>query len=98
MRVVFDENISGLAVDAPVELSGLQIGKVQSLSGVVEMDPFGVRHIRLNAVLAIQPARLGLPGDVTPQAAEDFLVGRVATGLRARLASARLNWSKWTTP
>ena len=90
MRVVFDENISGLAVDAPIELSGLRIGKVQSLSGVVEMDAFGVNRVRLNAVVAIQPARLGLPGPVTPEAALEFLSERIGGGLRARLASAGL--------
>uniref|UniRef100_UPI003F6D4415 MlaD family protein n=1 Tax=Planktotalea sp. TaxID=2029877 RepID=UPI003F6D4415 len=90
MRVVFDENVSGLAVDAPVELSGLRIGKVQSLSGVVETDAFGERRIKLNAVLAIQPARLGLQDDVTAEAALEFLTTRVNEGLRARLASAGL--------
>lgn len=90
MRVVFDENISGLAVDAPVELSGLNIGKVQSLSGIVEMDPFGVNRVKLNAVLSIQPARLGLPDAVTSDAALTFLSNRISAGLRARLASTSL--------
>ncbi|WP_306115595.1 MULTISPECIES: MlaD family protein [unclassified Roseovarius] len=90
VRVVFDENISGLAVDAPVELSGLKIGKVQSISGVVDADEFGDSRVRLNAVLSIQPARLGLQGEVTPEAALAFLSTRIEEGLRARLASASL--------
>ena len=90
MRVVFDTSISGLAVDAPVELSGLRIGKVQSVSGVIDPDAFGDSRVRLNAVLSIQPARLGLQDEVTPEAALDFLVMRVEQGLRARLASASL--------
>lgn len=90
MRVVFNENISGLAVGAPVELSGLNIGEVQSLSGVIEMDAFGVSRVRLNVVLAIQPARLGLPEEVSRDAALEFLAGRINGGLRARLASAGL--------
>ncbi len=90
MRVVFDENISGLAIDAPVELSGLKIGKVQSISGVIDADEFGDNRVRLNAVLSIQPARLGLQGEVTADAALAFLSKRIEEGLRARLASAGL--------
>ncbi|APX89048.1 hypothetical protein BV394_04335 [Brevirhabdus pacifica] len=90
MRVIFDENISGLAVDAPVEISGLRIGKVQSVSGMIDADAFGDERVRLSAVLAIQPARLGLQESVTPTGALRFLSDRVAQGLRARLASASL--------
>lgn len=90
MRVVFDENISGLAVGAPVELSGLQIGRVQSVSGVIDGDRFGDERVRLNAQLSIQPSRLGLPEDVTPEEAQAYLTERIDDGLRARLASASL--------
>lgn len=90
LRVVFDDNISGLAVDAPVELSGLKIGKVESVAGIIDPDEFGDSRVRLNAVLSIQPARLGLPDEVTPEAALAFLSTRVSEGLRARLASASL--------
>jgi len=90
MRVVFDGNIAGLAVDAPVELSGLKIGKVQSVSGVIDANAFGDNRVRLNAILSIQPARLGLQDEVTPEAALRFLEARIQEGLRARLASASL--------
>ncbi len=90
MRVVFDENISGLAVDAPVELSGLKIGKVQSVSGIIDADAFGDQRVRLNALLSIQPSRLGLQDEVTPEAALEFLSKRIGEGLRARLASGGL--------
>lgn len=90
MRVIFDENISGLAVDAPVEISGLKIGKVQSVSGMIDADAFGDSRVRLSAVLALQPARLGLQDNVTPQGALEFLSRRIEAGLRARLASASL--------
>ena len=90
LRVVFDDNISGLAVDAAVELSGLKIGKVQSVSGIIDVDAFGDSRVRLNAVLAIQPARLGLQDDVSPEAALAFLSERVEEGLRARLVSVSL--------
>lgn len=90
LSIVFDENISGLIVGAPVELSGLKIGQVETLSGVVDYDQFGDSRVRLNVSVSIQPSRLGLPNEVTPEAALAFLENRVAAGLRARLASASL--------
>lgn len=90
VRVIFDENVSGLALDAPVELSGLPIGKVESLSGIVDEERFGDSRVRLNVVLGIQPARLGLAGEVSPEAALEFLSEQVEGGLRARLASGSL--------
>jgi paraquat-inducible protein B len=73
-----------------VELNGLRIGKVRSVSGIVGEDASGVSRVLLNAVVSIQPARLGLQDDVTPDAAFDFLSQRINEGLRARLASAGL--------
>lgn len=90
VAVIFDDNISGLVVGAPIELSGLKIGEVEALSGVVDSDQFGDSRVRLNVNLSIQPARLGLPGDVTAENALNFLRDRVENGLRARLASASL--------
>ncbi|MFD2741443.1 MlaD family protein [Sulfitobacter aestuarii] len=90
LNVIFDDNVSGLSVGAPVELSGLTIGKVEALSGVVDYDQFGDSRVRLNVSLSIQPARLGLPSEVTADSALAFLQERVANGLRARLASASL--------
>ncbi|MFK7869365.1 MAG: MlaD family protein, partial [Roseobacter sp.] len=90
LRVVFEENISGLVLGAPVELSGLPIGTVQNLSGIVDRARFGDSRVRLNVVIGIQPARLGLPDETTPEAALSFLTEQVANGLRARLASASL--------
>jgi paraquat-inducible protein B len=90
LRVVFEDNISGLSLGAPVELSGLKIGTVENLTGIVDRDAFGDSRVRLNVILAIQPARLGLQEDVTPEGALRFLQARVREGLRARLASASL--------
>jgi paraquat-inducible protein B len=90
VSAIFDDNIAGLSVGSIVELSGLQIGTVGSVSGIIDPDEFGDNRVRLNAVLEIQPARLGLPDAVTPEAALEFLSTRVAEGLRARLATASL--------
>ncbi|MFC6582561.1 intermembrane transport protein PqiB [Sulfitobacter aestuariivivens] len=62
VSVIFDDNISGLVVGAPVELSGLNIGQVDTLAGLVDFNQFGDSRVRLNVILSIQPARLGLPG------------------------------------
>ena len=90
LRVVFEDNISGLSLGAPVELSGLKIGTVANLTGIVDRDAFGDNRVRLDVILAIQPARLGLQEDVTPEGALRFLQARVREGMRARLASASL--------
>lgn len=90
VSVVFDDNISGLNVDAAVELAGLRIGSVRSVFGVVDEELYGDNRVRLNAVLAIQPGRLGLEGDVSPEAAETYLRDQARSGLRAQLASASM--------
>ncbi|WP_299968758.1 MlaD family protein [uncultured Roseobacter sp.] len=90
LRMIFEENVSGLSIGAPVEWSGLRIGSVESLSGIVDPDTFGDNQVRLDVVIAIQPARLGLQEVMTPERALSFLRDRVGEGLRARLASASL--------
>lgn len=90
VSAIFDDNISGLVVGADVELNGLTIGKVDTLSGLVDQEQFGDNRVRLNVILSIQPARLGLPGDVTAENALRFLQERVRAGLRARLISGSL--------
>ncbi|WP_425038618.1 MlaD family protein [Primorskyibacter sp. S187A] len=90
VSVIFDDNISGLNIGAPVELAGLRIGAVSSVFGVIDAETFGDNRVRLNAVLEIQPTRLGLEGEATADAALDFLRLRAGEGLRAQLASASL--------
>lgn len=89
LTVIFDENVSGLAPGAPVELDGLRIGEVATLTGLVDAERFGDEAVRLLATIAIGPARLGLNSD-DPDAPLQFFVDRVADGLRARLASASI--------
>lgn len=90
LSVVFEENVSGLEPGSDVELNGLKIGTVSNLNGLVSQDMFGDRRVRLLTMLSIQPSRLGLPGETTPDQALAFLSDRVRAGLRARLASAGL--------
>ncbi len=90
LSAIFEDNIAGLRVGADVELAGLKIGEVQSVSGVIDRATFGDSRVRLNAILSIQPARLGLEVEASPAAALNFMAGRVRDGLRARLTSAGL--------
>ncbi len=90
LRAVFEDNISGLAIGAPVEFGGVRIGSVSSVSGIVDPDAFGDNRVRLNVLLSVQPGRLGLQGDVSAETALSFLRERVEDGLRARLASGNI--------
>jgi len=90
LSVIFADNVAGLVTGAAVELSGLKIGEVTALSGIIDEVAEGDRQVRLNATVSIQPARLGLEGEATPDRALAFLQERAATGLRARLASASI--------
>ena len=90
LSAVFEENIAGLSIDAPVELAGLNIGRVSALNGLVDPVQFGDNRVRLVATLSIQPGKLGLEGEQTEQTALDFLAERVKAGLRARLATTSI--------
>ena len=90
LMAVFDSNFAGLAVGAPVELDGLRVGEVTGVSGVLDEARFGDARVRLQTVLAIQPARLGLEGETGRDAVLATLDARVAQGLRARLATGSL--------
>ena len=90
VTVVFQENVGGLSVGAPVELGGVQIGEVANLSGAIDPQQYGDDAVRLLATLAIRPSRLGLSGETGPEEALGFLAQRVSNGLRARLASVGL--------
>jgi len=90
LTAVFDDNVSGLSVDAPVDLGGVRIGRVTALNGIVNPLRFGDNRVRLAATLSINPSRLGLEGDATPEQALDFLSNRVDEGLRARLVTASI--------
>ncbi|WP_245306341.1 MlaD family protein [Roseovarius aestuariivivens] len=90
LSVVFAENVTGLSAGASVELNGLAIGEVTSINGLIDPEQFGDNRVHLVATLAIRPARLGLAADAGQGEALTYLEDRVATGLRARLASASI--------
>ncbi|TCO70820.1 MlaD family protein [Rhodovulum euryhalinum] len=90
LTAIFDENVAGLAVDAPVDLGGIRVGRVAALSGIVDSARFGDDRVRLAVTLAIRPGQLGLGEAAAAGAALDYLAGRVAEGLRARLVTASI--------
>ncbi|MGR3542037.1 MAG: MlaD family protein [Hasllibacter sp.] len=88
LSAVFEGDVSGLEVGAPVELGGFPIGEVTQVTGLVDRERFGDERIRLQTVLELRPSLISLnEGDEDPL---EFLAGRVEDGLRARLSSASL--------
>jgi paraquat-inducible protein B len=90
LSVIFEENVSGLAAEAPVEWRGVRIGEVANVTGIVDLDRFGDERVRLLATLDIMPGRFGLTGELSEAEALQFLSERVEEGLRARLVSASI--------
>lgn len=92
LSVVFDENINGLKVGAPVSLSGLEIGRVESVTGAVDPALFGDDRVRLVVVISIALDQIAMGADAKSSDAEvlDFLEERVSQGLRAQLARGSL--------
>lgn len=90
LSAVFDDNIAGLAVDAPVELNGFRIGRVSAINGLIDDERFGDHRVRLAVSLAIRQGRLGLADGAGDDAVLDYFRTRVSNGLRARLATASI--------
>ena len=88
LAAVFEGEVAGLEINAPVELRGIGVGRIAALSGIVDTDRFGDDRVRLLATLELQPSRFGI--DEGPDAALEFLERRVAQGLRARLVDASI--------
>jgi paraquat-inducible protein B len=91
LSAVFTGNVAGLAVGAPVELGGLRVGEVTDVDGLIDPNRFGDDEIHLQAVLTIQPARLGLDGEAGRDEILRILQTRIEEdNLRARLATGSL--------
>jgi paraquat-inducible protein B len=81
----FDDSVRGLAVGAPVEFRGIQVGQVTSVT--LEFDSVRDRF-RIPVMIEIQPERFTtIQDETTRREAFDRLV---ASGLRAQLKSGNL--------
>jgi paraquat-inducible protein B len=83
--VYFKGSVRGLAVGAPVELFGIQIGSVTDIK--LDFDPTG-SNTRVAVRLAVQPARVFGPTFQAPAQPIEVARTLVAHGLRAQLRSA----------
>jgi paraquat-inducible protein B len=88
--IIFDENVSGLAVGSPVQFNGINVGEVTEISGFVNSERFGDERVRLQVLISISAEPLGLLEVNSPKEMQDFLDDQIQTGLRARLATASL--------
>ncbi|NDR56968.1 PqiB family protein [Aliiruegeria sabulilitoris] len=95
LAMVFEENVTGLNVGAPVMLRGLQIGEVVGISGRVDPEQFGDDLVRLVVVLQIEMRKIDAAPDTDNpederEAILDMFEQAVSEGWRARLARSGL--------
>ncbi len=85
---VFSGDLGGLSTGATVELRGIEVGRVASLTGLVDSERFGDNRVRLLTTLELRPGQIGVNMD--GDSALEFLQRRIESGLRARLVNASL--------
>ncbi len=89
VAVLFEESVSGLAVGSEVRFQGIRIGEVSDLNAIVVGDGDNAQ-VRLQAVLAIEPSRMGMGSDATVEEALELLSDFVTRGLRARMVTGNI--------
>jgi len=89
VAVLFDQSVSGLTVGSEVRLQGIRIGQVSELSAIVVGDDDNA-SVRLQALLAIEPTRLGMTPGASSEEALDLLSDLVTRGLRARMVTGNI--------
>ncbi|SHH86890.1 MlaD family protein [Marivita hallyeonensis] len=87
--IQFDESVAGLEAGDEVTYQGLDVGVVTELRSSIQETPFGPQ-LTLVADVSIDPLRMGLPPDATPEQTVEFFRFAVSTGMRARLATESL--------
>jgi len=89
VAVLFEQSVSGLTEGAEVRFQGIRVGEVRSLNAIVVGDA-ATAEVRLQAVLAIEPSRLGMGADATTEDALSLLSDFVTRGLRARMVTGNI--------
>ena len=85
----FDESVAGREAGDDVSYQGLDVGVVTALRSRVVDTEFGPQ-VSLFADVSIDPQRMGLPQETTPEETVEFFRFAVTTGMRARLATESL--------
>lgn len=89
VAVLFEQSVSGLTEGAEVRFQGIRVGEVSSLNAIVVGDSANA-EVRLQAILAIEPSRLGMGPDATAEDALELLSDFVTRGLRARMVTGNI--------
>ncbi len=89
VAVLFEQSVSGLAIGSEVRFQGIRVGEVDELSAIV-VGEGPTAEVRLQAVLAIEPARLGMSAGSTLDDAMTLLSDFVGRGLRARMVTGNI--------
>ena len=89
LTILFDSSVSGLAVGSEVRFQGIQIGSVSELSAFVVMQD-DAQVVRLRTNIAIEPSRLGLGKNASPEDALELITAYVEDGLRARMITGNI--------
>ena len=90
IMATFSGSVRGLAIGAPVEYRGIQVGEVTELQAeVIRVDDSPVVTVR--ATLGLNPSRFGLSlGEDANDRAMELIEAAVERGVRARLASGNI--------
>ena len=89
VAVLFEQSVSGLTVGSEVRFQGIRIGEVSDLNAIV-VGEGETAQVRLQAVLAIEPSRLGMGVDASVENALALLSDFVTRGLRARMVTGNI--------
>lgn len=89
VAVLFEQSVSGLTPGAEVRFQGIRIGEVSDLNAIVVGEGLNA-EVRLQAVLAIEPSRLGMGVDASTDDALGLLSDFVERGLRARMVTGNI--------
>ncbi len=91
LAILFDGSVNGLAAGAEVRFRGVRVGTVTNLSAVAVEDRVTGPLVQLRTIIAIEPGRMGLAEDATPEDALILISDMVRTAnLRARLVTGNI--------
>lgn len=88
LSMLVDNDLSGLTTESDVIYEGLAVGRVTELGVDIDESRGEGEEVKQRITFVIAPSRLGLAPGASQQEAMRFLQERVASGLRARIASS----------